>query len=155
MANTDKLEKKFQKLKALRNLLSLEIDELEEAILERNQKNNSEVELIGPIGPIGLISPINPINPISQISPIGPISSDNLLNSEIRQKAIFDKIRQLSASSEEGCGLRNLIEAFPDVSDRTLRYDLQKLIMQELIVKVGNRGPNTSYRCNKKISGSL
>ena len=70
---------------------------------------------------------------------------NNDLNSEVRQLAILSKVRELS-SNGAGCGIKDLIALFPDVSDRTLRYDLQKLCADGSILKVGSRGPNTVYR---------
>ena len=66
------------------------------------------------------------------------------LNSEVRQRAILAKIKELASKKEE-CSLKNLKASFPDVSDRTLRYDLQKLTQRGDIVRTGNRGPNTVY----------
>ena len=63
------------------------------------------------------------------------------LNSEIRQTAILEKIRK-----NPYLGLKDIVNAFPEVTDRTLRYDLQKLSQQGFIIKIGNRGPNTVYR---------
>ena len=74
------------------------------------------------------------------------VDDKNNLNSEVRQLAILNKIKDISSQGNEGCGIRDLISLFPDVSDRTLRNDLQKLCFQDLIIKVGNRGPNTVYK---------
>src|SRR3989344_8174023 len=60
------------------------------------------------------------------------------MNSEIRQKAILDKIKQFSSENGDGCGLRELMSFFPYISDRTLRYDLQKLALNNFIIKIGN-----------------
>ena len=77
-------------------------------------------------------------------SEIGLTSEFPNLNLEVRQSAILDKVKQ--SSMENGCGLKDLVDSFPDVSDRTLRYDLEKLVNRKLIVKMGNRGPNTTYK---------
>ncbi|MEK7115029.1 MAG: DeoR family transcriptional regulator [Patescibacteria group bacterium] len=74
------------------------------------------------------------------------------MNLEVRQLAILEKIKQFSTENDEGCGLKELMTAFPDISDRTLRYDLQKLAAQGSIIKIGNRGPNTIYTLNYEIS---
>ena len=66
---------------------------------------------------------------------------DDSLNAVIRQSSILEKIRQFSG---EGCQMKDLMPAFPEVSERTIRYDLQKLVNQELIARVGN-GSGTSY----------
>ena len=125
-------ESDLSKLKSVKILCYLEIIKEIDG-LNSELRKISEFPNIDNSG-IGLTSPIGPIRPIT-----------DSLNLEVRQSAILEKIKQLSQSGGE-CGLKELMAAFPDVSDRTLRYDLQKLIFQGLIVKVGNRGPNTNYR---------
>lgn len=61
------------------------------------------------------------------------------LDATIRQSAIMEKIRQLP-----NCQLKDLMGSFTDVSERTLRYDLQRLFSQGLIERVG-AGPSTYY----------
>ncbi len=68
---------------------------------------------------------------------------DSSLGATIRQSAILEKIR--AGSSQ----IKDLMVSFPDVSERTLRYDLHKLHNQGLINRVGN-GPNTSYTVSPK-----
>lgn len=58
----------------------------------------------------------------------------------VRQGLIADKVRQLGKAN-----LRELLVRFPGVSERTLRYDLQKLCDQGLVERMGNSGPGTSY----------
>lgn len=72
----------------------------------------------------------------------GENDNNNGISAVIRQSAVFEKIRQ---SSSQGAQLKDLLSAFPSVSERTLRYDLQKLAAQDLINKVGNSGPGTFY----------
>ena len=64
----------------------------------------------------------------------------NGINSTIRQSAIIDIIRQ-----SKKIGLKDVLAAFPDVSERTLRYDLQKLCIQGVLDRIGNGGPATYY----------
>ena len=61
--------------------------------------------------------------------------------SEARQSAIFERIRQFG-----NCRLKDIQEFLPDVSDRTLRYDLQALTEQGLIEKVGTAGLSSHYQ---------
>ncbi len=65
----------------------------------------------------------------------------NSLNAVIRQSSLLEKVRQFS---KDGCQMKDLMPAFPEVSERTIRYDLQKLLNQDLIIRVGN-GSSTSY----------
>lgn len=65
----------------------------------------------------------------------------NGLNSAIRQSAIIERIRQRG-----NCRLKDLIIDFPEVSERTLRYDLQGLCAKGAVDRVGNGGPASYYR---------
>lgn len=62
-------------------------------------------------------------------------------NSAIRQSAILDRIRQ-----NGNCRLKEIQEILPGASERTLRYDFQRLLEQGLIERIGNSGPATYYR---------
>ena len=62
-------------------------------------------------------------------------------NSAMRQSAIMDIIRQV-----QNCRIKDLIAAFPGVSERTLRYDLQKLCEAGAIERTGTGGPGTYYQ---------
>ena len=61
-------------------------------------------------------------------------------NRTIRQNLISEKIRQSGKAN-----VKDLINQFPGVSERTLRYDLQKLCDQGVVEKIGSSGPGTSY----------
>lgn len=58
-----------------------------------------------------------------------------------RQNDIAEKIRQMGT-----CRMKDVQEAFPDISERTLRYDLVKLTEGGILERLGNGGPNTFYR---------
>lgn len=64
-----------------------------------------------------------------------------IMKSEIRQTAIIERIRQSG-----NCRLKDIMELFPGSSERTLRYDLQSLVEQNLVERVGNGGPAVFYR---------
>jgi DeoR/GlpR family transcriptional regulator of sugar metabolism len=59
----------------------------------------------------------------------------------MRQSAILERIRQ-----NNNCRLKDVQEWLSDVSERTIRYDLQNLIGQGLVERLGNGGPATFYR---------
>jgi len=69
----------------------------------------------------------------------------------MRQSAILDRIRQSGnlPDGAAGCRLKELQEVLPDVSERTIRYDIQRLLEQGLVERIGNGGPATGY----KLSG--
>ncbi|TSC82650.1 MAG: hypothetical protein G01um101420_173 [Parcubacteria group bacterium Gr01-1014_20] len=75
-----------------------------------------------------------------------PIDQRTKANPEIRQSAILDRIRQRGY-----CRLRDIEEAFVDTSERTLRYDLQRLIEQDLVERIGSGGPASFYRVKRPL----
>lgn len=62
-------------------------------------------------------------------------------NSEMRQSAILGIIRQSSS-----CRMKDILDTLPDVSERTIRYDLQDLVERGLVERMGSGGPGTYYR---------
>jgi len=66
----------------------------------------------------------------------------------IRQSAILQRIRQSGnlPGRQAGCRMKDIIEGFPGVSERTIRYDLERLVEDGFIERVGQGGPATSYR---------
>ena len=67
----------------------------------------------------------------------------SLDNPAIRQSAIADKIRKFGSKNVQ---LKDIVAAFPNVSDRTIRYDIQWLCSQGIIERIGQGGPGTYYR---------
>lgn len=65
------------------------------------------------------------------------------VNMAIRQSAVMDKIK---SGNGNGCRLKDLISEFPYVSERTLRYDLQRLTERGIVERIGNGGPATYYK---------
>lgn len=61
-------------------------------------------------------------------------------NRTVRQNLISERVRQSGKIN-----VKELIGQFPGVSERTLRYDLQRLCDQGVVEKVGSSGPGTSY----------
>lgn len=82
-----------------------------------------------------------------------PVSAAVILLSD-RQSIILDKIRQSG-----NCRTRDIQAALPGLSERTLRYDLQRLVEEGKIERVGGGGPASFYRLKEgsppsNISGS-
>ncbi|MDP3729210.1 MAG: DeoR family transcriptional regulator [bacterium] len=73
---------------------------------------------------------------------------DSNINVAIRQSAIINRIK---SGNEGGCRLKDLIAEFPDVSERTIRYDLRHLCEGGIIERVGNGGPASYYRIHRSI----
>lgn len=82
------------------------------------------------------------INSAVAPSALGQVS--NKVNPEMRQAAILDRIRQKGY-----CRLKDIQESFPDTSERTLRYDLQHLIAEGLVERIGSGGPASFYRVRR------
>ncbi len=66
--------------------------------------------------------------------------ASNTGNSAIRQNLILEKIATMGRAT-----VKEMVNQFPGVSERTLRYDLQKLCDRGLVERVGNGGPGTNY----------
>ena len=81
-------------------------------------------------------------NKENNMDPVILPGNGNGINATIRQSAILEKIRQ---SEGRQIQLKDILAAFPEVSERTMRYDLQKLCSQGLIERVGNGGPGSYY----------
>lgn len=73
------------------------------------------------------------------------LNGNSSLKAAMRQSAILERIRQ-----NNNCRLKEIQEFLPGVSERTLRYDLQSLMEQNLIERVGNGGPSTYYRLKRE-----
>jgi hypothetical protein len=73
-----------------------------------------------------------------------PSSND----SAIRQSAILARIRQSG-----NCRLKDIQDVLPNISERTIRYDLQTLVEQNLVQRIGNAGPLVFYRASRVEAG--
>jgi hypothetical protein len=91
---------------------------------------------------------------MSERTPAAP--ADNF-NFNVRKHRILERIRQSgnSGNSAIGCRLRDIQELIPDLSDRTLRYDLQRLVAEGAIERIGNGGPATFYRIQQYGNSGL
>lgn len=69
--------------------------------------------------------------------------NNQALNIAMRQASIVDKIKSANGAGKR---LKDVLAEFQDVSERTIRYDLQKLCERGVIERVGNGGPATFYR---------
>jgi len=74
----------------------------------------------------------------------------NSAESNVRREAILSKIRQAGS-----CRLRDIQEALPDISDRTLRYDIQELMVSGEVERIGGGGPATYYRVRRDTAISV
>ncbi|MBI4992179.1 MAG: hypothetical protein HZB99_03105 [Candidatus Harrisonbacteria bacterium] len=81
---------------------------------------------------------------LNDLSGVGEVENrTNNFNTAIRQSAIINRIK---SGNGAGCRLKDLMVEFPDVSERTLRYDLQRLCERGMVERVGNGGPASYYK---------
>lgn len=73
------------------------------------------------------------------------------IGSDERQSAILNAIRQLP----NGCRMQDLMRAFPQTSERTIRNDIQALIRNGLVERRGGKaGPASHFvAINSEVSG--
>ena len=64
-----------------------------------------------------------------------------VVKAAMRQSEILEKIRQSG-----NCRLKDLQDHFKDISERTIRYDIQGLVEKGFIDRLGNGGPSTYYK---------
>lgn len=93
------------------------------------------------------------LNPQSEIADNGSTKlttrnfADEIADkSKTRQSAIIKKLQQTeNLPDQTGCRLNELQAIFPEISERTLRYDLESLISKGLVERVGSRR-NSFYK---------
>lgn len=66
-------------------------------------------------------------------------------SAKTRQSAILDIIRQSNVCRLKDI-MRDIHEFFPDISERTVRYDLQRLVEEGTVERTGSGGPATFYQ---------
>jgi hypothetical protein len=84
---------------------------------------------------------------IPDIRKAEPAIRQSANDSAIRQNLILERIRQSG-----NCRLKEIQDILPNTSERTIRYDLQTLLEQGLIERVGNAGPSVFYRAGALAS---
>lgn len=77
----------------------------------------------------------------------GNVKNGNGFSATLRQSAILDKVRSADGGQVQ---LKDILAAFPEVSERTMRYDLQKLCSQGLLDRTGSGGPASFYTARNK-----
>ncbi len=80
-------------------------------------------------------------NPATGNESGNPANDHTVVKSGNRQAAIIDRIRQSG-----NCRIKDIQELLPDCSERTIRYDLQSLMEQNMVERVGIGGPSVFYR---------
>ena len=127
-------------------VLYRELDKLSSAIQsvihESAIGNDEEVDLEEVFAELACGEPVEPNSATSGNEEKDEEISPHIAN---RQSAILEFIRQLP----NGCRMRDLTGRFPEVSERTIRNDLQALLGERLIERAG-KGPFSSFRAVTK-----
>ena len=93
------------------------------------------------------------ISAISSIPEIPIAEFGNKVDSEKKEGGLDRRGKILVKIQQDGiCFLKDIAVLFPEYSERTLRYDLEKLCEEGAIEKIGNSGPGTFYRSFKERS---
>ncbi|MEK7608838.1 MAG: DeoR family transcriptional regulator, partial [Patescibacteria group bacterium] len=74
----------------------------------------------------------------------GEAPADQSAGQKERQDVILSRVKELNI-----CKTKDIQIALPNVSERTLRYDLQKLLELGQVERVGSGGPATFYRAKE------
>lgn len=79
--------------------------------------------------------------------PIMPVYQTTVTTAADRQNRIVAEIRQ-----NPEVRMRDLLAALPGVSERTIRYDLERLVSSGIIEREGVGGPATRYRVRAGVT---
>jgi len=130
--------------------INFRLDYLDSAIRQSKFAGCGQIDINGIFGDINSADQTN--STASQKHNISCESADieqkdelddyNKSNSAIRQAKIAELIRQTEGSKAM---MREIVAALGGVSERTVRYDLEKLIQSGVVKRVGDSGPNTHY----------
>lgn len=98
-------------------------------------------------------------NEENRIQPIAVINSEEAKKTEVNDKSVVNSGEHAFLSIEDrrtniinrirqsgNCRLKDIEEYMPEMSERTLRYDLQELVAAGEIERFGSGGPSTYYR---------
>lgn len=137
-------------------ILVRELDNLNLVILQQVQDKSGNPAIMGQLPNLESFFSKEPNNDImtayssvSESNKLNLSTNGNGVNTAIRQSAIINKIKL------GNCRLKDVIGEFPNVSERTLRYDLEKLCNQGVIERVGNGGPASYYRLLRELPAEL
>jgi hypothetical protein len=68
-----------------------------------------------------------------------------VISFEERKKILMDLMSKRSL-----CHIKDLLSSLPNVSQRTLRYDIKRLVNNGIVERIGTGGPNSFFRLRKK-----
>lgn len=73
-----------------------------------------------------------------------------LMTSYERKQVILNLLK-----SRNMCGMREIIAVLPNISERTLRYDVKGLVDRKLVERVGRGGPDSFLRLSVRTDASV
>lgn len=152
--SANRFEDSSRSIRSIEQLLRLgaEVDLINrqsvEVIQEELKKINSAISELGPVREpaVAELKQSSGNSPKAATQPRIRQTDSSQAHGGDRQKDIAEKIRQMGT-----CRMKDLQEAFPDISERTLRYDLGRLSEQGVVERLGNGGPNTFYRIRQAV----
>jgi len=119
-------------------IAELNLEELFQTQVAQNAESISK-----PIVPMILETKANVFPEVEQTE----VKEQDRENSAMRKSAIMNIMRQV-----QNCRIKDLVAAFPGTSERTLRYDLQKLCEEGIIERIGPGGPGTYYQLKSGVT---
>jgi hypothetical protein len=86
----------------------------------------------------------------SIVSTVGNTKGSPAISAVYRQSVIIEQLSRKTYST-----LRDVAEILPGVSERTLRYDIQRMVDKKIVERVGGGGPHSFLRLKKgKTAGT-
>jgi hypothetical protein len=84
------------------------------------------------------------------VSTVGNTKASSAISAVYRQSVIIEQLSRKTYST-----LRDIAEILPGVSERTLRYDIQRMVDKKIVERVGGGGPHSFLRLKKgKTAGT-
>ncbi|KKU90650.1 MAG: hypothetical protein UY21_C0020G0006 [Microgenomates group bacterium GW2011_GWA1_48_10] len=117
-------------------------DGTDEIIEIQNKRIDEVIHEDKPDESIEIQGEINPAN-VAGLGEWNATTAEKIMAN--RQSAILERIRQSG-----NCKLKEIQESLPGISERTIRYDLQRLAELGLVERIGSGGPGTSYKVKEK-----
>ena len=106
---------------------------------------------------IGSVSNVSSGNILQEeVADLSKISASELPYSHSKNHVFAERTRSIldTIMKSGNMAMKEIAALFPEVSERTLRYDLQKLCEYGVVERMGNGGPSSYYRASDKGTSS-
>lgn len=88
--------------------------------------------------------------PISKIESGNTLPDRGFMTSYERKQVILNLLK-----SRNMCGMREIVAVLPNISERTLRYDVKGLVDRKLVERVGRGGPDSFLRLSVRTDAPV